>query len=218
MGKSKYLIDKISHPVFDYRALRLLVGLIAFLLPFVVSIVSAARLPSISASYYTNARDAFVGMMFVVSAFLWAYNGHTPTEAWTSKVASIAAALIALFPTNCYVCNVDTSSVIHSVTAAVLFSILAFFCFSPFRVKIKGAEGKKGRRNKVYLLCGWVMVACIFVMGVFKLDVLQEAGNHLRITYWGEAIALVAFGFAWIVAGKYIPLFVDKEEELHLFR
>jgi hypothetical protein len=55
-------------------------------------------------------------------------------------------------------------------------------------------------------------------MGVFKLNTLEETGKDFRITYWGEAIALVAFGVAWIVAGKYIPLFVDKEEELHLFR
>ena len=47
-------------------------GLIAFALPFVVAALAtdaANRLTSISASYHTNARDAFVGMLFVVSAF-----------------------------------------------------------------------------------------------------------------------------------------------------
>ena len=66
-----------SSAVFDYRALRLLVGLIAFALPIVVSLLSIKTLPSISASYHAEGRDAFVGMLFVVGAFLWAYNGHT---------------------------------------------------------------------------------------------------------------------------------------------
>ena len=63
--------------VFDYRALRLLMGLIALALPFIVTLVSSTQLSSISASYFTEARDAFVGMLFIVGAFLWAYNGHT---------------------------------------------------------------------------------------------------------------------------------------------
>jgi len=40
----------------------------------------------------------------------------------------------------------------------------------------------------------------------------------LNITYWAEAIALVAFGVAWIVAGKIISPLVDKDEALRLFR
>ena len=39
--------------VFDYRALRLLMGIIAFALPFVLSIISTIPLSSISGSYYT---------------------------------------------------------------------------------------------------------------------------------------------------------------------
>ena len=66
------------NPVFDYRALRLFVGIIAFALPFVVIVLSPVPLSSISASYFTEARDAFVGMLFFVWAFLCAYNGHRP--------------------------------------------------------------------------------------------------------------------------------------------
>ncbi len=46
--------------VFDYRALRLIMGLIAFSLPFVVTLISATSLSSISASYHTDGRDIFV--------------------------------------------------------------------------------------------------------------------------------------------------------------
>lgn len=64
------MTDKNSKPVFDYRALRLLVGLIAFFIAPVVSIISISDLRSISYSYYTEARDVFVGMLIIVGAFI----------------------------------------------------------------------------------------------------------------------------------------------------
>ena len=72
------MTNKYSDKVFDYRALRLLMGLIAFTLPFVVILFSSVDdLSSISASYHTKARNVFVGLLFVVSAFFlglqWAF-------------------------------------------------------------------------------------------------------------------------------------------------
>ena len=124
--------------VFDYKALRLLMGVIAFSLPYVVSLLASKPLASISASYYTEARDAFVGMLFVVSAFLWAYNGHDTNQKIASKIASIAAVLVALFPTACDTCETSIVSIIHYVSAGVLFSVLAYFCLGPFRRKTRG--------------------------------------------------------------------------------
>ena len=211
------MTNKYSGTVFDYRALRLLVGLIAFALPFVVSLLSSSQLSSISASYHTEARDAFVGMLFVVSAFLWAYNGHSSKEAWASKVASLAAILVAIFPTSCDSCETDIKSIIHYGAAVILFVILAYFCFVPFRKNTKGKGGKKGRRSKIYFICGWIIVGCLLGLGLMELIVSDETLKAFKITYWGEAIALGAFGVAWIVAGKYFSPFVDKDEALRLF-
>lgn len=68
-----------SGAVFDYRALRLFVGLVALGLPEVVAFISSTPLSSISASYYTEARDIFIGSLFVIGALLWAYNGREAT-------------------------------------------------------------------------------------------------------------------------------------------
>jgi len=204
--------------VFDYRALRMLIGIIAFALPIVVSIISSSSLSSISASYYTEARDIFVGLLFVVSAFLWAYNGHTSMQAWASKAASIAALIVAICPTSCDSCETDIKSILHYTAATILFSILAYFCFSPFRKDTKGKGGKKGRRAKIYLICGWIMVGCMIGLLVSELSVFETTIKSLRITYWAELAALCAFGCAWMVAGKYFRLFVDKEEALQLFK
>ncbi|MDH4095799.1 MAG: hypothetical protein OEV81_13570 [Betaproteobacteria bacterium] len=205
-------------PVFDYRALRLLMGIIAVALPIVVSAISTTALSSISASYHTESRDFFVGLLFVVAALLWAYNGHAPAESRWSKTASVAAIAVALLPTACDTCPTTAVSVTHYVAAGVLFSILAYFCFVYFRMKTKGMPGKKGRRSKIYFVCGLIMVACMLAALVANFALPPETLKALRVTYWAEAIALGAFGLGWIVAGKYIPWLIDREEALHLFR
>ena len=206
-----------SSPVFDYRALRLLVGIIAFALPFTVSLISSISLSSISASYYTEARDVFVGMLFIVGSFLWAYNGHSTREAIASKLAAIAAILVAVFPTACDNCDTGLQSIVHYISAASLFIILAYFCFGPFRKNTKGQKGKKGRRSKIYFICGCIMVICIICAGLGKIVLPEETLKGLRLTYWAELIALAAFGVAWITAGKYLRPLVDKEDALKLF-
>ena len=202
--------------VFDYRALRLLVGLIALALPFAVTILSKDNsLQSISASYHTAARDAFVGMLCIVGAFMWAYNGHSIKEGTASKIASLAAFMVALFPTRCSGCDLTHITYIHYISAAVLFAILAYFCLGPFRKNTKGAGGKKARRAKIYLFCGVTIIISMLAIGVSNYMGIDE---QYRITYWGEAVALCAFGIAWIVAGKVIPWLVDDEEALRLLK
>ena len=129
--------------VLDYRALRLLMGIIALALPFVVTFLSSDKLSSISASYHVEARDAFVGMLFIVSAFLFAYNGRSSKESIASKAASLAAISVALFPASCDNCMSNIISTFHLLAAALLFSILAYFYFIPFRHNTKGQSWKK---------------------------------------------------------------------------
>jgi len=203
--------------VFDYRALRLLMGLVALSLPFVTSLISSSPLPSISASYYTEARDAFVGMSFAIGTLLWAYNGHSPTEKWASKAASLATLFVVVFPTSCDGCVADLKSSIHYVAAVILFGILSYFCLGPFRKNTKEEEGKKGLRGKIYLVCGWIMVLSLLTAGIAQFLIPDKTVKALSVTYWTETIVLIAFGVAWMVAGKYFSPLVDEDEALKLF-
>ena len=207
-----------TNPIFDYKALRLMLGIIAFALPWLVTAIAQSPLPSISASYFTEARDEFVGLLFVVGGLLLAYNGHTSREALASKIAAICALLVALFATAKACGDPGKSAVIHTAAAVVLFSILAWFCFVPFRKNTKGKGGKKGKRAKLYFACGSVIVASMAVGLISKLFFSCEKVASLDLIFWVEAISLGAFGVAWIVAGKVIPLIVDEEEALKLFR
>ncbi len=214
--------------VFDYRALRLLVGLIAFALPFVVCLKARMSLPSISAAYHSDARDLFVGLLFVVAAFLWAYNGHSLWQARLSKLAALAALLVATWPTACggdctltpppACCRPAWVAAVHYGAAAGLFSILAWFCLGPFRKIDEGTTPtvKEQRRRRLYGLCGITMIACMAAIAVSKLALPDDIADTLQITFWGEAMALGAFGVAWIVAGKWLPFLVDDKDKLYL--
>jgi len=195
-----------------------MLGIIAFAMPWVVTAIAQSPLPSISASYFTDARDEFVGMLFVIGGLMLAYNGHTTREAIAAKIAEICALLIALFPTAKACGDPSQAAIIHTAAAVLLFSILAWFCFVPFRKNTKGKGGKKGKRAKLYFACGSVIVASMAVGLISKLFFSCEKVASLDLIFWVEAISLGAFGVAWIVAGKIIPALVDDDEALKVFR
>ncbi len=118
--------DSNQHEVFNYKTLRLLVGIVALLLPLIVFLVAwmwtGKSVDSISASYWVDqTRDLFVGALFVIATLMAAYNGHDPqknnnnkpktwhkrifTEGRLSRAAALGAIGVALFPTtrtDCY--------------------------------------------------------------------------------------------------------------------
>jgi len=211
--------------VFDYRALRLLMGIIALTLPFVVSAIATGKLSSISASYHTDARNAFVGQLFIVASFLWAYNGHARRESVFSKIASVAALLVATCPTDCDVCNSvckvcegHWTVYVHYISAVTLFLILTYFCLGPFRDKKRGLGPMRKRRRRIYLGCALIMVACMLAAAIAKLLLSNQQLIQYRVLFWAESIALCAFGVAWIVAGKCVKYLVDSKERLVLFK
>jgi hypothetical protein len=100
--------------VMDYRALRAVIGLIAFLLVPVVYIgnwllftrhvgscfLPNPRLPdSLSGYYYTHMRNLFIGAMCAMGIFLAAYRGYDKWDSRLTNVAGVAAICIALSPT-----------------------------------------------------------------------------------------------------------------------
>lgn len=142
---------KEENLAFDYRQIRMMIGLIAFFLPWVVVLIAFKVPPSISASYHTLARDVFVGLLFVIGALLLAYKGHNRQEEWVSTIGGVAAWVAALFPTKCdaanfpQACNVEPvpsmcgacgvglNSDIHYLAAFILFSTVVYFCLFAFR-------------------------------------------------------------------------------------
>jgi len=206
-------------PTFSIDAIRLFIGLIAFALPALVTIASSfAPLTSISASYHTGARDTFVGLLFVLGAFLFTYKGHEKKEDWMANLAALGAILAALFPVPCDGCKLDTTTtidaIIHCCGGLTMFSVIAYFCLGPFR---KAADAKPdagaGRRANFYTFCGWAVIACIAVIIVGTLT-SAFFGLIPNFTFLAEFVMLWLFSAAWLVASQWLPWFTSKSQRL----
>ncbi|XVJ71503.1 MAG: hypothetical protein HEQ39_19315 [Rhizobacter sp.] len=205
--------SKPRHQEIDHRTLKLIVGVIAMSLAGLTAAFADSRITSITASFHEGgwSQTVFIGFLFAIAAFLMAYNGLTKPEMVLSKVASLAALGVAMFP-----CKCDTHEEIipniHGVSAAVMFLILAYFCYAFFRrAKVKGYSKAKLRAS-IYAVCGLLIVASI---GVLAFDGLT--GNSIsqeipRLTFYGEATGLVAFGFSWLTASRVLPVLTRPDE------
>lgn len=72
----------------------------------------------------------------------------------------------------------------------------------------------RGRRARIYLTCGWVIVAAMVGLAAAKILLPASTVSMYKMTYWAEFTALWAFGIAWITAGKVLPFLVEPKEAL----
>ena len=211
-------MDGTQKPEIDVRALRFLVGLLALALAFVTSLLAGNSIASISASYHAGgwARDYFVGSLFAIAAFLFAYNGWNKRELYLSKLASLAALGVAFFPCGC---NAPTQFLpyVHYIAAGIMFLVLAFFCYSFHRRARERAHAEAMRRSWIYAVCGLVILLAIALLALDPLlhgAISRHFGT--RYVFWLEAAALVAFGVSWLVAGKVLPGLAAPRERYRL--
>lgn len=202
----------------EHRTIKLVVGLIAISLATLTSIFSEDAITSISASYHQGgwARDIFVGFLFAISAFLLAYNGRSRLQMLLSKVAALAAICIAMFPCKCEY-HPEIVPYIHGVSAAVMFIVLAVFCYSFYRRALDKGHIQAKVRAVVYAICGITIAVSILVLVTDHLLSGAISSRIVRLTFYGEAAGLIAFGIAWLVASRVLPLISSKEERFSVF-
>lgn len=201
----------------DHHTIKLIVGLIALSLAALTSLFSNEPLQSISAAYHQGgwARNILVGFLFAIAAFLLAYNGRSTREMVLSKVAAVAALGVAMFPCRCEG-HKEIVRGVHGASAAVMFVILAVFCYLFLRRARAKGHPRAQARATIYALCG---VTILVAIAVIALDELLDGalGSRIdRLTFYGEAAALTAFGIAWLVASCTLPLVTGPEERVPL--
>ncbi len=198
--------------------MKLIVGVIAMSLAFLTNFFASSNIASISAAYHEGgwSQNFFVGFLFAISAFLLAYNGESRSEMILSKVAAVAALGVALFPCECDARD-QVIDHVHAASAAVMFLVLAFFCYKFFqRARAKGHAQAKTRAI-IYALSGIMILLAILVLLFDNLS-----GDHLqarvpRLTFYGERAALIAFGISWLTASRFIPFITRDDERFPLF-
>ncbi|MEJ2216997.1 MAG: hypothetical protein P8099_10315 [Gemmatimonadota bacterium] len=198
------------------HAHRQLIGYAGLVLPILLLIVAAARptpglrtwppLDSVSAYYYTGAVAIFTGLLVALSLLLLTYRGYGneygTLDRWIARIGGIAAFCVAFFPTK----PPDdiarpawwrsATNVVHYSAATTLFVTFIVFSLWLFRKTAteKPMTDDKRRRNRVYVVCGVVMIGSVLWAGSSPIT---KAPIFLP-----ESIALVAFAFSWLTKGR----------------
>ena len=203
----------------DHRTIKLIVGVVALSLAALTDLFAKTRIASISASYYEGgwSQSIFIGFLFAISALMLAYNGQSKREMVFSKVAAAAGFGVALFPC---ACGVHTPPIpfVHSASAAVMFLILAYFCYLFFRRARSRSYSQAKLRSNIYVACGFAIVLSIVVIALDRVSGGVISGLLPRLVFYGEATALVAFGISWLTASRVLPVITAEEERFSPLR
>ncbi len=201
-----------SSLVLSYLELRRIVGILALGLPFILVIGKILLQgpgiePSISDYYYTVMGDVFVGVLCAIGVFLLSYRGYEKADDIAGNLACIFIVGVALFPTTPSQVLSHTQEIIgyiHYGFAAAFFLTLAYFCLVLFRKTnpSKPMTQRKIWRNRVYVVCGYLILLCIALLACYGLWFHGTVIDRFDPVFWLESIAVITFGFSWFVKGE----------------
>lgn len=197
--------------VLSYLELRKAVGIVAFSLPFVVAIpawiLEHTIESSISGYYYTGMRNLFVGCLCAISMFMVCCRGYDRKDEIAGTFSALCALGVAFFPT-----TPDDGAtrqqlnigIAHYTFAILLFATLAYFCLVLFKMTAENRKvtPKKLQRNRVYTVCGSVIIASVLLIVLFRLLKVEHLVGSLSPTFCFETTALISFGAAWLIKGE----------------
>jgi hypothetical protein len=201
---------------YNYLALRKAVGWIGISLPFALMTGMALFFSgdiiqkTISQYYYTGMRDVLTGALCAIALFMFYYKGYDKWDNRIGNLAGLFALGIAWFPTSPTEPQ-DTIGNIHFLCASVFFIILAGFSLFRFTLNEKGKSRttQKLNRNIIYRACGVIMLVCLVSIVIF-FEFFHDTGSGSHFVFWGETIALIAFGVSWLTKGG--TLYPDKRK------
>lgn len=207
-----------SYYVITYFTIKKTIGVLGILFPILMAfggLLGGSRelQGTISNYYYTNMRDMFSGILYVVGLFLICEKGYDTVDEIASNIAGAAALGIAFFPMSLghpvpqpigvLALDERLSDIIHLASAATFFlssSFISLFLFTK-----SGADRTnpgKLRRNRIFVICGIVMLSSITLTHVYNLFLKTPEWDRYRPVFFLESVALVAFGFSWLVKGE----------------
>lgn len=208
--------------VLSYHRVRTALGVLGMALPVVLivgGLTDYHRIePSISDFYHTTYRDVFVGTLCAIGVFLICYRGYGRSDSdfidddWLGTVAGVSAFGVALFPNESPTAQIATmtqnlvgigvSPIFHYASALVFFTCLAVFCLTKF------SRTAKPHRRRIYMACGWTIVASLVGIAVASAIKILGDGTSQAIVvryglvFWFEAVGIWAFGLSWLIKGK----------------
>jgi hypothetical protein len=204
-GAASAPVDHLQrHILNSYLALRIGIGVIGLAFPLILWWIGYfffdIRLrPSMSAYYGTPMRNVFVGLLFVVGAFLYLYKGFSNRENVALNCAGLSAGVVALVP--------EGTSWAHGT-----FAIFLFLCVGYVTIFRNGDTleyildtKRKALYKHTYRTLGALMivlplVAYVLISGLqYHLDVKKK-----NIVFGVELAGIWAFAAYWLVKSREI--------------
>jgi len=203
----------------DHLTIKFVVGLIAVSLAPLTDLFAKSRITSISASYYEGgwSQAILIGFLFAIAAFLVAYNGFSKTDMLLSKFAAAAALGVAMFPCECDT-HAQVIPYVHYISAATMFLILVYFCYSFYRIARSKGHKEANRRACVYVLCGVAIILSILTIAFDRVSGGILSSKIPRLIFYGQATGLVAFGVSWFAASRVLPGLTTRKERFSPFQ
>ena len=203
-----------SHLLISYLTLRKLIGILGFTFPLILLFgglfLDNTIQTSISYYYHTSMHDIFVGILCIVAAFLLAYRGYERKDAIAGNIAGISAIGVAMIPTTLKDNPTEiqeTLGYLHLVFATGYFSSIAYFCIFLFtKSDGKKVTQRKKQCNSIYRACGYTILVSLVMIILYTVtpDTITTPLAYLKPIFWLEAIAISAFGLAWLIKGEAI--------------
>ena len=204
----------------DTKRMRIMIGVLGMLLPWLVALITLSIPQSISITYYSLfAVGTFMVVLGSAGILLINYKGYEKIDDITATIAGVFGILICLFPmtylddpsvkTGVLHLPSDISNIFHCISAVGFFGTLAFMSFFLFtRTGDKENMSKQKKiKNIIYKICG------IGMLGSFLLMLLKLIPGFecYCLTWIVEAIALFFFGTSWIIKSDAIPFLKDNK-------
>jgi hypothetical protein len=208
-----------------YLIMRTVVGALGIALPFVLVLVDGLWFDgdpcprtSLSAYYYSGARELFVGTLSAIGVFLITYKvAEVNLDNTLSLLAGLAVLVVALFPTGRPIDLVGLTplqdrlgeSVVAGIhfTAAGVF-ILSLAAISYYFGKREGARPPiAGRRSpRFWQTYHWICAGTIAAAFVWSAVTGLSDWGPSRSLLYGEAVAVWAFAASWLWKGLELDM------------
>lgn len=199
------------------KRMRIMIGVLGMLLPWLVALITLSWPGSISETYYSwFATGTFMVVLGSAGILLINYKGYNKVDDITATMAGIFGLGVCAFPmtyqldpelrTGVFHLVSSTSNIFHCISAFGFFGVLAFMSFFLFTKTSGNITKQKKIKNIIYRICGIGMIGSFLLM---LLNFFDWAPYNL--TWIVEAIALFFFGLSWIVKSDAIPFLKDRK-------
>lgn len=202
----------------DTKRMRIMIGALGMMLPWLVALITLGIPQSISITYYSVfAVGTFMVVLGSAGILLINYKGYSRIDDISATIAGVFGLLICVFPmtylddpnipTGVFHLRSDISNIFHSISAIGFFGVLAYMSFFLF-TKTSGEMTKQKKiKNIIYRVCGIGMMVSFLL---FLLNLIPGFDCYC-LTWIIEAIALFFFGTSWIVKADAIPFLKDSK-------